>query len=443
MITELHLENFKGWKKGTFPLNRINVFFGTNSSGKSSIFQSLLLLKQTAENYDRSRPLHFGDRGKDPVELGSFEDLVFSHDSDLEIGLGLVWEVPGVEVGPSFPIDRISYRGGFCSIEDQLVISRLGYVGHGREDVHFSIERKKDGSYQGSLESPGDQPEKHPLVCPMSCYGIPHAASRKFHPLYPLEFSNQFETLMGRIRYLGPLRQPSDREYRWSGSAPESIGPKGENAVQVMLAGLKQKAKRGQKVSLGQVLHELARRWMGRLGVADEFSLEPIDKDGRFYQVSLKIRGASHRVSIADVGVGVSQVLPVIVHLYFAPPGSILLFEQPEIHLHPSVQASLADLFLEAAEVMGHQILVESHSEHFLVRMQRRIAEAELPLACRENVKLYSCRVGPNGSEAAELALDEYGKIDNWAPDFFGDTLGDREAIMRATFARKKAKTRP
>jgi len=176
---------------------------------------------------------------------------------------------------------------------------------------------------------------------------------------------------------------------------------------------------------------------MKQLGVAENVELTPVDHKGRFYDLRITVQDASCQVSIADAGVGVSQLLPVIVQLYFAPRGSVLIFEQPEIHLHPSVQAALADLFIEAAEEMNHQIIIESHSEHFLVRMQRRIAESEMKLAKKEHIKLYCFEIKNKSSYAKELNLNNYGKIENWPDNFFGDTLGDREAIMRAMIHRK------
>src|SRR5437870_4956831 len=80
MLTRLHLENFKGWEDtGSVRLAPITVLFGANSSGKTSLLQSLLLLKQTAESTDRARVLHPGDE-RTPVDLGTMSDVVFGHD---------------------------------------------------------------------------------------------------------------------------------------------------------------------------------------------------------------------------------------------------------------------------------------------------------------------------------------------------------------------------
>lgn len=440
MITSLALKNFKGWKKAHLPLGRITVLFGTNSSGKTSILQSLLLLKQTAEGYDRSRPLHFGEQEKDLIELGSFEETVYGHSLKNEIGIELAWkpETP-VDIGPGIQAEKIGYKGCFKSADEQVMMTHLKYTAN---EFTIEINREKNGTYSAvakGIKSTGSKA----IGPPESCYGIPHKATTYFKGLFPLEFSHQFESLMKSIRYLGPLRQPPGRVYPWSGSRPDSVGLKGEYAVQAMLAALKEKrtvVRRGR--IMPQIkLHEEARRWMDRLGVADDIELLPLDGDGgRLYETKMRIKGTAYDASLADVGVGVSQVLPVIVQLYFAPYGSLLLFEQPEIHLHPSVQAALADLFIEATETMGHQVIIESHSEHFLVRMQRRIAEATTSIASRDNIKLFVCSIEKKASVAKELEMDEYGKIHNWPEDFFGDTLGDREAIMREIIRRRRGR---
>ena len=99
--------------------------------------------------------------------------------------------------------------------------------------------------------------------------------------------------------------------------------------------------------------------------------------------------------SLSDIGFGVSQVLPVVTMLMSAPEGSIILLELPELHLHPNAQAGLADLLLDVAEKRNFQLIVESHSEHIVRRLQRRLAEAESAFARPEHVKMYYCQPAP------------------------------------------------
>jgi predicted ATPase len=176
------------------------------------------------------------------------------------------------------------------------------------------------------------------------------------------------------------------------------------------------------------------------MGLIESFRVQPIAEGRKEYEVLLKTRRGSDEVNLADVGFGISQVLPVLVQCFYAPANSILILEQPEIHLHPRVQASLADLFIETIHARegsknrNLQLLVESHSEHFLRRLQRRIAEEKLR---PEEVAIYFCEPSTRGSKIQELEIDLFGNIRNWPEDFFGDEMGDLAAMTEAAMTRQ------
>ena len=134
------------------------------------------------------------------------------------------------------------------------------------------------------------------------------------------------------------------------------------------------------------------------------------------------------------MGFGVSQILPVLVLLAHVDEGSTVLLEQPEIHLHPAVQAGLADIIVEAATVRGVQVIVESHSEHLLKRLQRRVSEQKLS---PEDVSLYFCQNDGGGSEITPLELNMFGEIANWPAEFFGNPFGETAAIVEAGLRRR------
>ena len=127
-------------------------------------------------------------------------------------------------------------------------------------------------------------------------------------------------------------------------------------------------------------------------------------------------------------------MLPALVLLYYVPEGSTVLMEQPEIHLHPSVQSGLADVMLNVAEARDVQIIVESHSEHLLRRLQRRVAEEEVS---SEDVRLYFVSAEQGVARASDLAFNEWGEIENWPENFFGDEMGEIAAISKASLARR------
>jgi predicted ATPase len=155
------------------------------------------------------------------------------------------------------------------------------------------------------------------------------------------------------------------------------------------------------------------------------------------YQAKLQPPEAPCEAVITDVGFGVSQVLPVVVMLLTVPENSIVLLEQPEIHLHPAVQANLADLFLEVAAERKLQLIIESHSEHLLRRLQRRVAE-EKTLADPDHLRLYFCKMTAEGCAKEDVSTDKYGYIDNWPEGFFGDEVRDLDAMTRAALSRRK-----
>ncbi len=147
-------------------------------------------------------------------------------------------------------------------------------------------------------------------------------------------------------------------------------------------------------------------------------------------------------VKLTDVGFGISQVLPALVQAFYAPPNAVVWMEQPEIHLHPSVQANLADAFISAVQAYENsaprnvQLIIESHSEHFLNRLQRRVAEEQLS---SDEVAIYFVNRNKQGARLEPLRLNSFGEIENWSENFFGDEMADVAARTRAAMQRKIA----
>jgi predicted ATPase len=118
--------------------------------------------------------------------------------------------------------------------------------------------------------------------------------------------------------------------------------------------------------------------------------------------------------------------------------------EQPEIHLHPMAQSKLADVFIgavnsyEDGEPRNMQLIVETHSEHFLTRLQRRVAEQAIDA---NDVAIYFVNRSGAAAEMEALRLNMFGEIENWPPNFFGDEMGDIAARTLAALHRQAATT--
>lgn len=176
------------------------------------------------------------------------------------------------------------------------------------------------------------------------------------------------------VVYLGPLRERPQRTYGWNQQSPGDLGSKGEFAIQALLSSANNRLKRSESGGRGWLVDQVS-RWLKQMEVADGLSLS---QQGSSVHYEVLVHQKKIKANIVDVGFGVSQVLPVVTVAYFAPEGSTVIMEQPEIHLHPLAQTALADLFAEVARTRRIQFLIETHSENLFRRLQFLIADEKL-----------------------------------------------------------------
>jgi predicted ATPase len=211
------------------------------------------------------------------------------------------------------------------------------------------------------------------------------------------------------------------------------VGYKGERAIDAILAA-RDETRNLAKGSRNKPFESIIAHWLKELGLIDSFKVEEIAPNSNRWQAKVRTKAGAAEVLLTDVGFGISQVLPVITLLQYVPEGSIVLLEQPEIHLHPLAQSALADVLIQAAMHRKVQIILESHSEHLLARLQRRMAEGDKISA--EDVRLYFCDAPKGESQLTKLQIDLFGKIGNWPENFMGDAFGEIAAAEKARLKR-------
>ena len=209
---------------------------------------------------------------------------------------------------------------------------------------------------------------------------------------------------------MSPFRRPPERWYIFRGTTPQHVGYQGDLLPDLLL----------RRPELVGETNE----WLKRLEIDYELEVKPIGTDsGDFFEVRLIDTRRKEPVSVAlpDVGFGVSQLLPFIVQSLVSE-GRIISIEQPEVHVHPKLQADLGDLLAEAIkEPRQNRFIVETHSEHLILRLQRLVRKKQIE---PEDVSVIYVSRGSEGAKAERLHLDEDGDfIDEWPNGFFTERL--------------------
>ena len=464
LLTEVRLMNFKSFGADTrIPLAPLTLVYGANSAGKSSVLQALLLLKQSV-----------GRRGMvtqgSVTDVGGFAGVVHRHASErvrLGFTYGVVpsWILPGGIADPAqlrevhWAFGDDGGRGTLRGIElrfgelglalqaddddtdDRFSVSlddvaavlnhtaTDGVVGpHDRESRNRSLQiaqvvrhlRERD-THKLALRGDGLLPAPEPLLSRQVVAGMDEFQQSRFLAytghLARLAggIASEIRQLLDSVLWLGPLRSAPRRFYDRSSHASDSSD--GRHIAMFLL---------DHATAVDQV-----NEWLERMEVPYSLKVLPLSTEGAVNVVGdlvamvLTDRRSGVDVTPADVGFGISQILPVIVELLVRRE-SIILVEQPETHLHPRLQARLADLLIEATRAGGrsNQLIVETHSEHLVLRTQRRIREGLLDA---ENVAVIYVDQDEQGrTTAARLRLDDKGEfLDDWPHGFFDERLDE------------------
>jgi len=396
MLSKLRIKNFKSWKDtGEINMAPITMFFGGNSSGKTSLLQFLLMLKQTAESRSYSgQVLNFDGI----VNLGNFKDVVRDHENKNSIYFLISAS------------QRAFSRYSCEEISASIVEERKSLV---IKEFHAKLpkkDKKREDLINGEMQK------------------MIKSVDEKDKVLRSIRWSGLISDLTMFIDYIGPLRNFPERHYQWKNNFPSEVGKGGEFTIQTIIA---------SNLKNGDLEKKIAAA-LKKMGLIESFRVKPISKNrDDYYEVKVKKTKFSAEVLLPDVGFGVSQILPIITALFQSSEGATLILEQPEIHLHPKAQIELADVIIDAVKERKIQVIIESHSEHFLTRIQTRIADETIS---KEFAKLYFCKNEKGFSELEELVVEESGRITNWPPNFFGNMLEETSNRVKAFRNRKTPK---
>ena len=218
------------------------------------------------------------------------------------------------------------------------------------------------------------------------------------------------EQALGALFPLGPFRKPPSRWYIFTGTTPQDVGYEGHLLPDLLFR--------------QRNLRENTNEWLRKLDIGYEIKIRHLgDRSSDLFELRLvdTRRKSPVEVGLSDVGFGISQILPLVVQS-LAATDQIISVEQPEVHIHPRLQADFGDLLIEAIkEPRRNQFIIETHSEHLALRLQKRVREKTISPT---DISVVYVSRGPNGATVQPLRLDEEGDfMDDFPGGFFPERL--------------------
>jgi predicted ATPase len=422
-ITRITVGGFKSIvQEQSIEIKPLTILAGANSSGKSSVMQPLLLLKQTLEApYDPGALLLNGAN----VKFTQIDQLL-SRDQDGKL-------VASFHVGIQVNEEAITT---YFERKDRGMDVKQTIYSAADEDVHLfaGMQMEKMNSYlnaelQKRMNQEGSS--KGSVIYTLvrnRCFLTLSAellSINVFDIPIPRSMTIDVARYILQVMHLQGLRGSPERNY--VATAVDQAFP---GQFEFYVASIIEKWQRDDdRLRLGKLYNDLARLALTNKVIARRRNDVEIE-----LLVNRFLRGEKEDlVSIADVGIGVSQALPVVVAIHTANPGQLVYIEQPEIHLHPRAQYAMAEVLADAAKE-GKQLVIETHSSILLLGIQTLVAEGKLPA---QLVKLHWFTQQEDGSTKIDSAdLDEAGAFGNWPEDFHTVTLQSENRYIDAAEAR-------
>lgn len=326
MLRTLHIKNFKGWKDtGIIEMAPITLFLGGNSSGKSSIGQLLVLLKQSVQSLDRKSPLVL-QGSSEIIDFGLPLDILFGRDLEEFIEFEYKWDI---DLDVTDDLNNKKYKGNLMDFSSSIRVTDAerqnlevdGFSYSLYEDARklFTLGMKRvqkpssARAYKAIKEKYGlkrQHGRAWEMPAPQKFYGFPDQMRMYYQNAnFIFDLNKANEDLLLSISYLGPLRRRAERAYRWAGSYPQSVGSDGEDAIFAFLAAeednrnynfREKQHTQNFKLVIANALKEM--------GLIQELEIKKIDEGRQDYDVKVKPKGSIGFSYIPDVGFGISQV---------------------------------------------------------------------------------------------------------------------------------------
>lgn len=439
-------QNYRAFRDtGWLTIKPLTILLGANNAGKSSVISPLLVMNQTVASRDKVTPLI--SRGS-LIDAGNFRDVLHQHDLSKALTLSFdfhthaadkdtlpIGNYPPGGMSVSFDADPQNLSAGLLAKYEIFDVFRRPYMSLIRKANGFrlrgialkNMERYEQRAVRqheptNFLFSPSAalyevrRLDKTPEQEPFS------AAFSEYLSILGYTFQETLEILR-KLSYIGALRERPQRHYDFSGEMPLTVGPRGQNTANLLRRRFDH-------------LRDDLNGWVKRFELGDELCLSQMGSD----VFSIVVRKGGMETNLADLGFGASQVLPLIVQSLVAPVGALTIAEQPEVHLNPRLQSSLAELFVSMA-AKNHRVIVETHSEHLFLSVRKLIASGAIK---HDRVAVYFVEKSGSESTIREIPINPNGGISGseWPKGFFDDALKESMALAKVQAAKNAQRHR-
>lgn len=439
MITHIRMKNFKSWKdSGEVQLAPLTGFFGTNSSGKSSLLQMLLLLKQTSSRTSSAEAINLGNE-RSQVYIRSFRDVINTPELPVEFGFSCKLQQPlpvytslNEEPPIMLMMDSFTFDTTLREYMGKPSVDNFRYRMN-QDGILELVWERRELAFGNQID--GDGFETVPLKNINNCYGVPLSLRGKPHRFLH-QFSSAFDEVFSDVYFYGINHNIHTPNFRRTGQLPkDSIHWVNYDIKNIILANLREQELNCEERQ-SQIEVQIS-KWLQEMGFICDILIK-VNGFQHHRNIEIHVKNSRNGIKLIPnhVGCGLTELLPLLLLCYSIPNGSTFILEHPGSLLHPMVQSQLADLLIEVVNDRKLQILVESHSEHLLNRLQRRIAEEQINV---DQTALYFCRNEKGVSDIERLNVDEFGNISNWPANFFGNEVGDLFAMNDAQRKRRKS----
>lgn len=449
MFKKLHLENFRSFSKVDLIFSPITIFVGPNNSGKSSALSAIRLLTQTLESNDPNvRLLLNGPFG----DFGTYKDLVHGNQTRKQIKISFDLDIGGDDrFGGSESQISVNLKYKYRSALKEVVLKEISFYGDNKhlltseyiEDSERFVPRmisktQIPASFAATTSRMLDFRNFIPRMLGVSLRQRDISTSPNLineeEELAIRQTSRDAMTISRHfqaVEYVGAMRMPPARTFLYTGERRRRVGSNGEYAAAILAMDSMRRGGKAKGIRAGVV------GWLSSAGIASDLRIVPLSD--RYYEIQVQHPVTKEYENFADVGYGNSQVVPVLVAGYNLGRGETFIVEEPEIHLHPKAQAELGDFFVELRE-RGVQSIIETHSEHMIIRLQQHVASGRIKPS---DICIYYTEPTVEGKTVKRLELDNRGVFKSeWPGGFFSERLMEatKLARFRSLLAKPSAK---